>query len=98
MITIEIPESKAKESAEDRFARFVLEGLDRSENGVFRFDYYYSGCGVGKYGRLSYYVADIKGEASVRIISSVLEEFTRKGYLVDTCMNSCNIANVRIAK
>ena len=98
MITVEIPESKAKESAEDKLVRFVLEGLNKSEDGVFRFDYYYGGCGVGKYGRLSYYVTDIKGEASVRVISSVLEEFSKKGYLVDTCLNSCNIANVRIAK
>ena len=98
MLTIEIPKTNAKESAEDKLAKYILDGLNNSSDQSFYFEYYYSGCGMGEYGNLSYYKSDKAGKATVSVIRKVLAAFTEKGYLVnDYCSNS-NIAFVKIQR
>jgi hypothetical protein len=98
MLTIEIPKTNAKESAEDKLAKYILDGLNSSPDHFFRFEYYYSGCSMGEYGNLSYYKSEKEGKATVPVIKKVLAAFTDKGYLVnDYCSNS-NIAFVKIQR
>lgn len=98
MLTIEIPRTNAKESAEDKLAKYILNGLEKSKDDSFRFDYYYSGFATGDYGVLSYYKSDIHGKATLEIIKKILSIFTEKGYLVNEHYSSGNIAFVKIQR
>ena len=98
MLTIEIPKTNAKVSAEDKLAKYILDGLNSSSDNCFRFEYFYTGFGMGEYRILSQDKSETTGKATVPIIKEVLEAFTEKGYLVnDYCSNS-NIAFVEIQR
>lgn len=98
MLTIEIPKTNAKESAEDKLAKYILDGLKSSSDNCFRFEYLHSGCGMGEYGKLSYYKSDKVGKATVPVIREVLAAFTEKGYMVNDYYSNNNIAFVEIRK
>lgn len=96
MITINIPESNARKSAEDELIEFILSKLACEDK--IRFSYFVYGCARGDWLEAIDAKYDDRHHASVLAIKTVLQAFRNKGYLVNDRPASGNINNVEIRK
>lgn len=104
MITIDIPECTARESAEDELVEYILNRL--STNGEARFQYYtsdqnHSTTTVGDWKEIEEKWDSYKGKvhkSSLDAVKSVIRAFQHKGYLVKDMFTYAKFNQVTISK
>lgn len=86
MLTIDIPESNVRQSAEDKLAKYILDKL--KEKGECQFLFYYSGINrypvnAGDWCEGSKETPGMKIHvSSIDAVNNVLTAFKKKGYIV----------------
>ncbi len=79
MLTIQIPESTARISAEDELAKYILNWLKEHES-MYLY-YFHRGAEVGKWEKCE--GKNRRCYAGVDAIKNVIRAFRNKGYIVD---------------
>lgn len=80
MLTIDIPKSNARESEEDAFAKYILEGIKK--DGEKRFLWFGSGWGSGWEDGYSDKAGETMTRCSRLAIYNVVKQFERNGYSI----------------
>lgn len=96
MLTIDIPETNARQSAEDELAQFILDKL--KTNNTVCIEYYHSGCAQGSWKDGEWHGDETLHNADCPAIWSVARVFKSKGYVVNDVLKGGNISVLKISK
>lgn len=96
MLTIDIPETNARKSAEDELAQFILDKLKDSKDVCI--EYYHSGCEQGSWKDGKWHGDKTLHKADCKIIWSVARAFRNQGYIVNDTMVGYNVSRLIIIK
>lgn len=96
MLTINIPETTARQSAEDELALFILDKL--KDNDIVCIKYYHSGCAQGSWKDGEWHGDETLHKSDCKAIWNVSREFARKGYIVNDTIKSGNVSVLKISK
>lgn len=96
MLTIDIPETIARQSAEDELALFIIDKLRNRDTVCI--EYYHSGCAQGNWKDGEWHGDETLHKSDCKIIWNVSREFARKGYIVNDTIRGANVSVLKISK
>jgi len=96
MLTIDIPETTARQSTEDELAQFILNKLQ--DNDTACITYYHAGCERGSWKDGEWHGDDTLHKCDCRTIWSVARVFRSKGYIVNDTLKGYNESVLKISK